>query len=207
LKTSPESWFLRMSSLRQDGERRVASVTHVEPVSFEQVYFEHAHFVWRNALRLGVPASTVDDVVQDVFIVVQRRLSEFDKHTAMRSWIFGILSNVVRHYRRKARRKDGRCVSLEQDAVHEVARLQGNLNPSDQAEHAERVRLLETLLDKLDDDKRTLLVLSELEGWTLREIAEHLGSNINTVFSRLRAAKRAFDEHHRKWLAERGDVA
>ena len=191
----------------EDGERRDASATQVAPASFEQIYYEHTAFVWRNALRLGVPASSVEDVVQDVFIVVQRRMGDFDRRTAMRSWIFGILSNVVRHHRRTSQRKDARCVSLEQDAAQEVSELQGNLNPSKQAEHAERVRLLEKLLAELDQDKRTLLVLSELEGWTLREIAEHLGSNTNTVFSRLRAAKRAFDELYRKWLAKQGDVA
>jgi RNA polymerase sigma factor (sigma-70 family) len=73
------------------------------------------------------------------------------------------------------------------------------------AENAERVRLLEMLLGQLDEDKRTLLVLSELEEWTLREIAEYLGSNTNTVHSRLRAAKRAFENLHRRWLAEQGD--
>jgi RNA polymerase sigma-70 factor (ECF subfamily) len=64
--------------------------------------------------------------------------------------------------------------------------------------------LLEWLLGQLDEGKRTLLVLSELEGWTLREIAEYLGSNTNTVHSRLRAAKRAFVDVHRRWLAEKG---
>lgn len=190
-----------------DGERRDASATEVAPASFEQVYYQHSAFVWRNALRLGVPTSSVDDVVQEVFIVVQRRMGDFDHRTAIRSWIFGILANVVRHHRRTLRRKDARCVSLEQDAAKEIAGLQGDLNPDQQAEHAERVRLLEKLLDQLDQDKRTLLVLSELEGWTLREIAQHLGSNTNTVFSRLRAAKRAFDGLYRKWLAKQGDVA
>jgi RNA polymerase sigma-70 factor (ECF subfamily) len=187
-------------------ERGAASAAHVGSPSFEQIYHEHSAFVWRNALRLGIPASSVEDVLQEVFIVVQRRMADFDGRAAMRSWIFGILVNVVRHYRRSFQRKDARCVSLEQDAAQEVAGVSGNLSPSDHVEHAERIRLLETLLGQLDEDKRTLLVLSELEGWTLREIAEHLGSNTNTVHSRLRSAKRAFDELYRSWLAQQGDA-
>lgn len=180
--------------------------TQLAAASFEAIYAEHSVYVWRNALRLGVPRSSADDVLQEVFIVVQRRLGDFNNRSTMRSWLFGILVNVVRHYRRTFHRKDARCVPLDQNEVHENAAELGTVNPNEQAEHAERVRLLEELLSQLDEQKRTLLVLSELEGWTLREIAEHLGSNINTVHSRLRAAKRAFDELHRRWLAKQGSA-
>lgn len=171
---------------------------------FEQIYEQYAGFVWRNARRLGVPSSGAEDVVQDVFIVVQRRLPDFDGRTAIQSWIFGILVRVVGHYRRSYQRKDARCVSLEQGAGYHDSSLAEARSPSEQAENAERIRLLERLLGQLDEGKRTLLILSELEGWTLREIAEHLGSNTNTVHSRLRAAKRALDNLHRRWLAEKG---
>jgi RNA polymerase sigma-70 factor (ECF subfamily) len=189
------------------GDAQSDAVTpHIATKSFEQIYDEYSNFVWRNARRLGVPSSSAEDVVQDVFIVVQRRLSDFDGRTAIQSWIFGILVRVVRHYRRSYQRKDARCVSLEQDAGYNNTSLSEARSPSDQAENAERVRLLETLLGQLDENKRTLLVLSELEGWTLREIAEYLGSNQNTVHSRLRVAKRAFEDLHRRWLAEQGDA-
>jgi RNA polymerase sigma-70 factor, ECF subfamily len=193
-----------MSSSGPDDDRSDAVTPHVATRSFEQIYGEYSAFVWRNARRLGVPSTGAEDVVQDVFIVVQRRLPDFDGRTAIQSWIFGILVRVVGHYRRSYQRKDARCVSLEQDAGYHGASLAGARNPSEQAEHTERLRLLEELLGQLDEGKRTLLVLSELEGWTLREIAEYLGSNTNTVHSRLRAAKRAFEDLHRRWLAENG---
>ena len=188
-------------------EARSSAVTPIVATkSFEQIYDEYAGFVWRNARRLGVPASGAEDVVQDVFIVVQRRLPDFDGRAPLQSWLFGILVRVVRHYRRSYQRKDARCVSLEQDPGHCNNSVSGARSPSEQAENAERLRLLEHLLGQLDESKRTLLVLSELEGWTLREIAEYLGSNTNTVYSRLRAAKRAFEDLHRRWLAEKGDA-
>jgi RNA polymerase sigma-70 factor (ECF subfamily) len=187
-----------------DDVRGIASGPHAAPASFAQIYAEYADFVWRNARRLGVPASNAEDVVQEVFIVVQRRVVDFDGRASMRSWIFGILVHVVRRYRRTFRRKDARCVSLDHDTSPERASEAFGSSPHEQAESAERVRLLELLLGQLDEDKRTLLVLSELEEWTLREIAEYLGSNTNTVYSRLRRAKKAFEDLHRRWLADRG---
>jgi RNA polymerase sigma-70 factor, ECF subfamily len=171
-----------------------------------QIYDAHFDFVWRNARRLGVPEASADDVVQDVFMVVQRRLTDFDGRTHLRVWIFGILVRVARDHRRSFLRKGARCVPLEDNGGHATVITEPPPTPSELTEHSERVRLLGTLLDQLDEDKRTLLVLSELEQWTLREIAELLGSNTNTVFSRLRAAKRAFEKVHARWLASHGDA-
>jgi RNA polymerase sigma-70 factor (ECF subfamily) len=204
LKATRESLSLPMAV--QDDVRGAKSGTHLAPASFAQIYREYADFVWRNARRLGVPASSAEDVLQEVFIVVQRRSADFDGRAPMRSWIFGILVHVARRYRRTFQRKQAPCVSLDYDVARETAADAPGTSPHEQAERSERVRLLETLLGQLDEDKRTLLVLSELEEWTLREIAEYLGSNTNTVHSRLRAAKRAFADLHRRWLADRGEA-
>jgi len=59
---------------------------------------------------------------------------------------------------------------------------------------AEEVRLLHRILDRLDDDKRAVFVLAELEQMTAPEIAEALSVNLNTVYSRLRAARAAFED-------------
>lgn len=61
------------------------------------------------------------------------------------------------------------------------------------------------LLSQLDENKAMLIVLSELEQWTLREIAEYMGSNTNTIYSRLCAAKRDFDKAYARWLADAGE--
>jgi len=206
LKATPESMSLAMASHDQHNERGAKAGPHLAPASFAQIYKEYADFVWRNARRLGVPAASAEDVLQEVFIVVQRRRADYDGRAPMRSWIFGILVHVARRYRRTFQRKQAPCLSLDYDVARETAADGPGTSPHEQAERSERVRLLETLLEQLDEDKRTLLVLSELEEWTLREIAEYLGSNTNTVHSRLRAAKRAFADLHRRWLADRGEV-
>jgi RNA polymerase sigma-70 factor (ECF subfamily) len=165
-----------------------------------EIYHAHFYFVWRNARRLGVPEASVDDVVQDVFIVVHRRLADFDGRVQLRAWIFGILVHVVRGHRRTFQRKSARCVPLPPESV-----MTSDPTPSELAERSERIAVLEMLLGQLDENKAMLIVLSELEQWTLREIAEFMGSNPNTVYSRLRAAKRDFDKAYARWRAGAGE--
>ena len=163
------------------------------PPGLAQIYEQHFDFVWRNARRLGVPEASADDVAQDVFVIVQRRMADYDGRGSLKAWIFGILVRVVRDHRRSFRRKGARQVPLDQAMQSVSSALEPGPSPVEAAERAEHARLLERLLAELDEDKRTVLILFELEQWTLREIAELFGSNTNTIHSRLRAAKRAFE--------------
>lgn len=198
MKASVEHWPAGCSVRENDRESKAAAPVLVGTIA--EVYREHFYFVWRNARRLGVPEANLDDVVQDVFIVVHRRLADFDGRVQLRSWIFGILEHVVRGYRRRYQRKSARCVPFPHDSMSASDPM-----PSELAERAERVEVLEMLLGQLDEDKAMLIVLSELEQWTLREIAEHIGSNTNTVYSRLTAAKREFDRVYARWLIKAGE--
>lgn len=173
------------ASIESEGER-----PRVRP-SFDAVYEEHFDFVWRTARRLGVPESAADDVVQDTFVVLHRRLAEYDGKTAMRCWLVGILTRVVSDHRRRYRRKEAACVPHPDES--ERALPSSAPPPSDEAEQAESVRLLGALLEEIDEDKREVLVLAQLEEMTVPEIAELLGANVNTVYARLRAARREFD--------------
>jgi len=155
------------------------------PGDLARIYEEHFDFVWRSARRLGVPDSAVDDVVQEVFIVVHRQLASFEGRSSMKTWLFGILRNVVLRQRRSwARRREE---ALEESAVAADAA------PADEhlAEREAR-RVLHALLAGLDDDKRAVFVLAELEQMSAPEIAEATGLKLNTVYSRLRLARIAF---------------
>src|ERR1700683_1529789 len=83
------------------------------PPSFDQVYEEHFDFVWRSAKRLGVHDGAVDDVVQETFLVVQRRLPEFEGRSSPNTWVFGIVLRVARDHRRKVRRKSPHSVQYD----------------------------------------------------------------------------------------------
>ncbi len=162
---------------------------------FEDVYSEHFAFVWRSVRRLGIDMSAVDDVVQDVFLVAHRRMDDFEARSSMKTWLFGIALRVVRDHRRTLKRKPAQlggaaAVETDVDGVHDASAR----GPLDHVTEREAARTLHSLLDELDDDKRAVLVLAELEQMTVPEIAEAVEANVNTVYSRLRAARRELDE-------------
>jgi RNA polymerase sigma-70 factor (ECF subfamily) len=152
---------------------------------FAAVYAEHVDRVWRSLRSLGVPEASVEDAVQDVFLVVHRRLGEFAGRSSLRTWLFGIVLHVARNARRRERRKGG-TTPLD---VEPASPLPG---PHDEAETAEALSLVARVLEDLDEPKREVFVLGELEEMTAPEIAEALGIPLNTAYSRLRAARLAF---------------
>lgn len=165
--------------------------TERETLTFDGVYEAHFAFVWRTARRLGVGESDVSDVAQEVFLVVHRRLESFEQRGSVKTWLYGILRRVVSDYRRTQRRKPSMVGRVE--AVEPDAWPCGANDPAQDAEQREAMRLVSTLLDELDDDKREAFVLAELEGMTTTEIAEALDANPNTVASRIRAGRFAFE--------------
>jgi RNA polymerase sigma-70 factor (ECF subfamily) len=154
-------------------------------LDFASVYEEHFAFVWRSLRRLGVASAQLDDASQDVFLVIYRRLDDFEGRSSVKTWIFGIVLKIVRTYKRTAARKP--TEPLEGD----IAAL---ASPAEELTDAARAaRLMHSLLDELDDAPRAVFILSELEEMTAPEISAALGVNLNTVYSRLRAARRDFD--------------
>lgn len=167
---------------------------------FLAVYDSHVDFVWRTARRLGVDAGSVDDVVQETFLVVHRRLGQ-EPIRSLRGWIYGIAIAVVRNHRRTLRRKSphlgrGADFAMTPDELADPSK-----GPFDMAREAEANRLLHELLARLDDEKREVFVLVELEELSAPEVAEALGVNPNTVSSRLRLARAEFEEAARRYRA------
>lgn len=153
-------------------------------MTLTDVYTMHFDFVFRSLRRLGVPPHALDDAVQDVFMVVHRRLGDFEGRSSIKTWLFGIARRVVRDHR-----PDPRQAASLDEAVPSSAE-----GPHETAEKAEAAQRLLALLDRLDDDKREAFVLVDLEEMTVPEAAEALGANINTVYARLRAARRELEE-------------
>jgi len=156
--------------------------------SFDELYVEHFTFVWRNLRRLGVAEAALSDAAQDVFLVVHRRLPDFEPRAAVRSWLYSIAVRVARQHRRGARRKP--VEALDDTTFCPAA---PELGPEQLAEHSEALRRLLALLEGLDDAKREAFVLSELENLTAPEIAAILGVNVNTIYARVRAARRELE--------------
>lgn len=171
-----------------------------EPPSFGEVYEAHFAFVHRTVRQLGTDPSAIDDVVQEVFLVVHRKLRTFEGRAALKTWLYGIVRRIVRDHRRTRVRKPA---SPTDDFELFASPTRG---PEEHSADAEAARILLRLLDELDDDRREVFVLTELEQLGAREIAEATGTNVNTVYTRLRAARADFAaalaRHHRR--LERG---
>jgi RNA polymerase sigma-70 factor (ECF subfamily) len=161
--------------------------------SFEQIYEAHFAFVWRSSRRLGAPPADLDDVVQEIFVVAHRRLSEFEGRSSVKTWLFGIVLNVVRSHRRGLRAKHPHALRDESRSDPEtLADLSDG--PQELSAKVEAARQVDQLLETLADEQREVFVLAELERLTGPEMALLLDIPLNTIYSRLRLARRAFAE-------------
>jgi RNA polymerase sigma-70 factor, ECF subfamily len=159
----------------------------------EEVCVAHMDFVWRNLRRLGVAEASIDDAVQDVFLVVHRRLGEFQERSRMTTWLFAIVLRVAATHRRSVQRRRHRINEVAPVVLEAVADREGE-GPLELVARREARELLHRLLGQLDDDKRAMLVSVDLEQMSVPAAAEALGLNLNTAYSRLRAARAAFNE-------------
>lgn len=155
---------------------------------FDQVYADHVAFLFRAARGFGVPRAAAEDVIQDVFLVVHRRLPELDASGSLRGWLLRILMNVVREHRRRFRRKGDHDVLDDTSVVVDPGR-----DPEEHASLSEAARLLGQILDAMTDDQREVFVLSEIEGVSMPDIAQAMQINVNTAYSRLRLARAEYE--------------
>ena len=153
----------------------------------EEIFRDYFDFVFAGLRRLGVPASSLDDAVQDVFVVVHRRGREFEGRSSVKTWLYGIALRVAHDHRRRQVRV------AAQERLAE-AMEDNRPSPQDAAATAEGMRLLEEILAGLDEEKRDVLALADLEGLTASEIAQVVGVPVNTVYSRLRVARALLNE-------------
>ena len=151
------------------------------------IYRENYEFVWRSVRRLGLPEAQVDDAVQDVFMVAYRRLADFEGRSTIRTWLFGIALRVVKDHRRKAMRLDKRIKSLGA-----IQPPQPGTNLEDTIARKRAIQLLDSILEELDDPQRAVFIMAEIEGMTAPEISSALDVKLNTVYSRLRLARKKF---------------
>lgn len=179
--------------VNRDGSAAVATPTPrmtraahaVQPVpvpTFDEVYAAHVGFVWRLMRTFGVPQAGLEDAVQDVFVVVHRRLSEFEGRAAITTWLFAIARRVAFAHHRK--------VARTEPLDDEPAGLADTFAAVSRAQAAQTVT---AILDGMDEDQRIVFALVELEQMSVPEVARLLDLKLNTAYSRLRLARAAFD--------------
>lgn len=157
-------------------------------LDFGEVFREHGPFVLRTVRRMGVPPSDVEDVAQNVFLVVHRHLASYEGRGSVKAWLFAIVRRAVADHRRSKRRRP------------EIPTLDppvGSVDPQSEADldRARERALLDRALDALDDDKREVFVLYELEQMAMADVAAAVGCPLQTAYSRLYAGRERVKEH------------
>lgn len=158
------------------------TVSEKEAYTVRGVFDEHGRYVWRTLRHLGVAEAEIPDVCQEVFLTVHRKLSGFEGRSSLRTWLYGICIRVAADHRRRAYVRHERATA---EPVADAGERTGHEPDS----RVEQRRAVQALLESLDPEKREVVVLYEVEGFSMKEVAEIVGCPLQTAYSRLHAAR------------------
>lgn len=187
-------------SAHLEGVRRIAALVGSSPPSspppsLERLYRDHAGFVWRVVLRLGIPEATAEDIVQEIFIIARRRLPDYAGHGSPKAWLYGIARGVCANARRSQERDAAR--------MRVVTAAPPPLDPGEALDRHAAIQAVEAFLATLPPDQRAVFELTEIEGMSGPEVAQALEIKLNVAYSRQRLARKRF----LKFLSIRADDA
>ncbi len=170
------------------------------PLDVCSLHQQYAPFVFLTLQRLGIHDRDLEDLCQEVFVVVHRRLSSYDGSCKVSTWLFAICSKVASSHRRRAhvRRED-----LLED-FPEGALVAPGASPEEAVAAAQSRRELSDILDTMSDEKRAIFVMFEIEVLSYEQIADSLGLPLGTVHSRLHSARKAFKAALLRWEKRSG---
>jgi RNA polymerase sigma-70 factor (ECF subfamily) len=142
----------------------------------------------------------VEDVAQQVFVKAFFSLKRFDQRSAFSTWLYKITVNECWDYLRKKR---VRPLVYEADLSEDQARQMGSFvsagkAPADSSDRAAMRQQVERLLGQLNEEDRQMMVLKEVEGFSVEEVGEILGLNVNTVKVRLFRARARLVKSYRR---------
>lgn len=166
------------------------------PLTTEELFNNYAPFVARMLFRLGVPASELDDVLQEVFLVVHRLGGYAPGPATPTTFLAHVAFNAARSARRSERTRVSRRETADLEAL--ASHTQG---PAQILELNDELAQLEAALSTLEPELRTLLILVDLEGESCTAVAASQRMPVGTVYWRLHHARKKFQaavERHRE---------
>jgi len=150
-------------------------------------------YVYRSLRRLGTSPSEVDDLAQEVFLVLSRCWSDYDRNRPLRPFLFGISFRIAAAYERKRSR----------EVPFGIVDVDDSCPGPDDALHSKRARsLVLAALDRIPLARRAVLVMHDIDGVPMREVASTLKVPLFTVYSRRRKARRELESFIRRFLKE-----
>ncbi len=166
--------------------------------SFDAVYEREFDYVWTTLRRMGVTEASLPDATHDVFVVVFRRLGDFDPARPLRPWLFGISYRVA---------SDRRALAYNRrETPSELPDIDSGALAQDVAlERSQRRAMVHDALAKVDEGQRAVLIAHDLEDRPMAEIATELEIPVKTAYSRLRLAREALTRALERALRKRGE--
>lgn len=165
-------------------------------LTFREVFDAHYDYVWHSLRRLGVHPADLDDLTSEVFVRVNTSLASYDDQRPMRPWLFAFVFRLAAGYRRLARHRCELGTDEDLDQASEAP------SPEEAAIEQEERQLVQRALSSISLPTRAVFVLYEIDGATMKEIAEALEIPVNTAYSRLRLARMTFEAKVRELRGE-----
>ena len=166
--------------------------------NFRELFEAHFSYVWNVLKRLGVAERDLEDSAQQVFMQVHGQLANFDTRRPLRPWLFSFAYNAASNYRSLARHRVELSIVLPEQIDSRPA-------ADEQLITREELELAELALSRVSIERRAVLLLHEIEGHSIPEIAETLGIPLNTAYSRLRLARHEYEQAVRRLRAKQGE--
>lgn len=176
-------------SMEHPAQQKGTATAGVAPAAlptFAEVYAAEAAFVWRSLRRLGVRERDVPDACQEAFLVAHRKFDTFTGGS-MRGWLFAIAARIAADHRKKAHVR-------HEVLDHDIPEAGAPETVTSQLDRKRARSLLDEILDKLDEEKRAVFILFELEQLPMTEVARILDCPLQTAYSRLHAAREAVEK-------------
>lgn len=153
------------------------------------LFDEHGAWLARVLQRLTGRRDLAEDLVQEVFLIVWKRRDEIQDQVGIRTWLYRVAVNVVRH-RHRSENRYGAMLGRFKHAIWGTT-----AGPDKSLERYQQGQAVHQVIARLSDKQREVFVLYELEDLEGAEIADILGISVNTVWSRLRLARASFKAH------------
>ena len=181
-----------------------------EQVQFTADAMQYAPQLFSTALRMTRNRSDAEDLVQETYIKGWRSFHTFQEGTNLRAWLFRIMTNTyINKY--NAQKRKGSEVELDDVEELFLYKRLGSIDQSQLSSSAEDQMLelftddeVKNALEELPEDFRIPVLLSDVDGFSYKEISEMLEIPIGTVMSRLHRGRKAMQKMLYEYARERG---
>ena len=166
---------------------------------FRDIFEAELAFVWNSLRRFGIQERDLEDVAHEVFVVLHAKMGEYDRAKPLRPWLFGISFRCASNHRGRTSQRRELLVEAEEPVDPAPA--------ADEAlAHKDRQRVVREALQSLPLDRRAVVILYDLEGTAMQDVADALSIPLATAYSRLRVGRQELSAALRRTLGKGAQI-